>query len=187
MKPASKSETEQAAQNNRKRLTQNSTSYTPVLPDARKKEPQISSEKPEQPPQESASILMGLELQEAQVKETLEFIRQLKDKEKRPLAYQKLNSLRDIDKNLAVLLWHSPGTIAIILQEITAIYPNLNTTTLKPTDCDRFSNVLGLFQCLALDPRTRSQFLKSELTSQPPHVRVPLHQPAHQTPDRRAA
>lgn len=187
MKPIGKSESEAAFQNNRKRLTQNSTSYTPLVPETRKKDPIIPAEKPEQPIPETTSILNGLELQEAQVKETLEFIRQLKDKDKRSLAYQKLNSLRDIDKNLAVLLWHSPGTIAIILQEVTAIYPNLNTTTLKPTDCDRFSNVLGLFQCLALDSRTRSQFLKSKLTSQPPHVRLPLYQLAHQTPNSRVA
>lgn len=46
-------------------------------------------------------------------------------KEKREEAYKKLNDRRDFEPNISVLLWHSTGSIAILLQEIISIYPCL--------------------------------------------------------------
>lgn len=172
---APKKELDSVAQGTRKRLNQGSSSYVPAT-ETRKKETTLPIDKPEAnlstdivPP------LLSLGIDESSLKETLEYIKQLRDREKRYSAFNKLNTLRDVDKNLPVLLWHSPGTIAILLQEVTSVYPHLNTTSWKQTDLDRCTSVLGLFQSLALDPRTRSQFLKSSITSQPPFVRVSVH------------
>lgn len=177
-----KKELDAGAQGTRKRLNQGSSSYVPAT-ETKKKETTLPVDKPE------ASLttdivppLLSLGIDESSLKEALEYIKQLRDKEKRYAAFNKLNSLRDVDKNLPVLLWHSPGTIAILLQEVTSVYPHLNTTSWKQSDLDRCTSVLGLFQCLALDPRTRSQFLKSDVTSQPALVRLSVHQP-HDPPE----
>lgn len=106
---------------------------------------------------------------------TIQLIQKLKNKGERDEAFRQLNNRREIDKNLAVLLWHSVGTIAIILQEIIMIYPFLSNTTFSQARSDKISNVLGLFQCLALDCKTRMLFLKSKVKSQSSLVRFSFY------------
>jgi len=65
--------------------------------------------------------------------------------------------------NLAPILWHSVGTVAILLQEIISIYPYLAPPTLSQNLSERTCNVLGLFQCIALNSDTRPLFLQANL------------------------
>lgn len=96
-------------------------------------------------------------------RQTLSYIQMFFVKDKREEAYKKLNDWRDIEPNIAVLLWHTTGTIAILLQEIISIYPFLANQKLNQKISEKICNVLGLFQCIALDPKTRPLFLKANL------------------------
>uniref|UniRef100_A0ACD5X587 Uncharacterized protein n=1 Tax=Avena sativa TaxID=4498 RepID=A0ACD5X587_AVESA len=65
---------------------------------------------------------------------------------------------------LAPLLWHSFGTIAVLLQEIIYIYPALSPpATLSSGASNRVCNVLALFQCVASHPETRILFLDAQI------------------------
>ena len=66
-------------------------------------------------------------------------------KERREEAFKKLNDRRDIEPYLAKLLWYSPGSIAILLQEIISIYPYLTSIKLNQRISEKICNVLGLF------------------------------------------
>lgn len=48
----------------------------------------------------------------------MDLILQLKSVENRVAILTKLNSKRESDNHLAELLWHSPGTVAILLEGI---------------------------------------------------------------------
>lgn len=48
-------------------------------------------------------------------KKTIEYIQQFYDKEKWEEAFKKLNDRRDIEPNIAILLWYSTGCIAVLL------------------------------------------------------------------------
>lgn len=106
---------------------------------------------------------------EEEFKNTICHIKLLADRDNREEAFKQLNNKRDTEPNIASLLWYSLGTISILLQEIISIYPYLTSLTLTTKASERICNVLGLFQCIALDPKTRILFLKglfiSELTS----------------------
>lgn len=63
-----------------------------------------------------------------------------------------------------MLLWHSVGTITILLQEIIEIYSELSPPpNLKLTSSNRICLVVGLLQCLALHQQTRQEFLKAHI------------------------
>jgi len=64
---------------------------------------------------------------------------------------------------LAPLLWHSVGTIAILIQDIVAIYNCLSPPNLTPTNSSRVCSVLGLLQCLALHTDTKGYFLSAHI------------------------
>ncbi len=96
-------------------------------------------------------------------KKTLFYINELKNKDKREEAFRMLNNRREMEPNIASLLWHSIGSIAILLQEIIKIYPYLTNMELNQKASEKMCNVLGLFQCIALDPKTRCLFLKANL------------------------
>lgn len=93
----------------------------------------------------------------------IEHIANLKYPEKREEALQELSKKRESFPKLAVYLWHSVGTLAILLQEIVAIYPVLSPQTLSQTVSCKVCNVLGLLQCLALHPDTRGLFLNAHI------------------------
>lgn len=61
---------------------------------------------------------------------TLEYIKMFQVKEKREEAFKKINERRDIEPNIASLLWHTTGCIAILLQEIISVYPYLTNMKL---------------------------------------------------------
>jgi CCR4-NOT transcription complex subunit 9 len=55
----------------------------------------------------------------------------LKDPLKKEEAFKELNDKRELIPNLAPVLWHSIGTVAILLQEIISIYCYLTPPTLS--------------------------------------------------------
>lgn len=176
MKPKTSAEQEAISQPSQRKLDKNSSSFVPGEGEKKPKTTFLSIDKTDRSNLiESLNINYTLSIDEKEFETTLTHIHNLRNKGTRDEAFKQLNNRREADKNLAVLLWHSVGTIALILQEIIMIYPMLNSTTFSQTRSDKISNVLGLFQCLALDSRTRIQFLKSELKSQFAFVRFPIY------------
>eukprot|EP00828_Plagiopyla_frontata_P042257 TRINITY_DN6256_c0_g1_i1.p3 TRINITY_DN6256_c0_g1~~TRINITY_DN6256_c0_g1_i1.p3 ORF type:complete len:296 (+),score=41.43 TRINITY_DN6256_c0_g1_i1:97-984(+) len=83
--------------------------------------------------------------------------------DKREEALNELSKKKETYQNLAPILWHSVGTIAILLQEIVSIYGNLSPPKLHPSVSTRVCSVLGLLQCLALNNETRQLFLQAHI------------------------
>ncbi|XP_048610112.1 CCR4-NOT transcription complex subunit 9-like isoform X1 [Brassica napus] len=86
-------------------------------------------------------------------------------------ALQNLVTHRNTYEILPLLLWKSPCTMTMMLQEIVKIYPHISAPVHsqegKPP---RAYNILLLFQCVAHYPETRGYFLKAEM----PHYLFPL-------------
>lgn len=80
-------------------------------------------------------------------------------------ALLELSKKRESFPELAVYLWHSFGTVSVLLQEIVSIYPALNPPALTASASNRVCNALALLQCVASHPETRSLFLKGESLS----------------------
>ncbi|CAI7911962.1 unnamed protein product [Closterium sp. NIES-53] len=82
---------------------------------------------------------------------------------------QRENALLDLSKrreaypDLALLLWHSCGTITTLLQEVVAIYPMLSPPTLTAGASNRACNALAVLQCVASHPETRVLFLNAHI------------------------
>ncbi|RCV09464.1 hypothetical protein SETIT_2G031000v2 [Setaria italica] len=66
--------------------------------------------------------------------------------------------------DLGPLIWHSFGTMVVLLQEIMSVYPTLSPPTLSASVSNRACNVLALLQSVASHPETRDPFLKAEIT-----------------------
>ena len=90
-------------------------------------------------------------------------ITNLKTKALREESFRYLKTKMEEEQNLASLLWHTPGVIAIMLQEIIMTYPLLSTNSLDSSNIFRLIDVLELFQCIAQDTNTKYLFLKSHL------------------------
>ena len=75
-------------------------------------------------------------------------------------ALLELSKKRESFPELAVFLWHSFGTVSVLLQEIVSIYSALNPPALTASASNRVCNALALLQCVASHPETRSLFLK---------------------------
>ncbi|KAH7842446.1 hypothetical protein Vadar_005376 [Vaccinium darrowii] len=78
-------------------------------------------------------------------------------------ALLELSKKREQFEDLALLLWHSFGSIAALLQEIISIYPFLSPPNLTPEQSNRVCNALALFQCVASHPDTRMLFLNAHI------------------------
>ncbi|GJP61524.1 hypothetical protein CLOP_g18676 [Closterium sp. NIES-67] len=82
---------------------------------------------------------------------------------------QRENALLDLSKrreaypDLALLLWHSCGTITTLLQEVVSIYPMLSPPTLTAGASNRACNALAVLQCVASHPDTRVLFLNAHI------------------------
>lgn len=81
----------------------------------------------------------------------------------REAALLELSKKREAFSDLAPILWHSFGTVAILLQEITCIYPMLNPPMLQAQASNRVCNALALLQCVASHADTRTSFLKAHI------------------------
>eukprot|EP00033_Pygsuia_biforma_P001940 GCRY01002162.1.p1 GENE.GCRY01002162.1~~GCRY01002162.1.p1 ORF type:complete len:290 (+),score=26.49 GCRY01002162.1:49-870(+) len=71
--------------------------------------------------------------------------------------------MREVVTDLAPVLWHSVGTMAILLQEVTAVYPQLSPPELTAHSSNRVCNALALFQCIASHPETKMLFLNAHV------------------------
>jgi len=122
---------------------------------------------PHNAPSSNASFNSGLSTDysenDREFEKVIEHIANLKYPEKREEALGELSKKRESFQQLAVYLWHSVGTLAILLQEIVAIYPLLSPQTLSQPVSYKVCNVLGLLQCLALHQDTRGLFLNAHI------------------------
>lgn len=98
-----------------------------------------------------------------QLDKICQYIMYLRDPVKKYEYFKELNNQRDNVPQLAPILWYSTGTVAILLQEIINIYPNLSPPTLTQAHSERICNVLGLFQCIALHNQTKMLFIQANL------------------------
>ena len=89
-------------------------------------------------------------------------------------ALSELSRSRETVPDLAVVLWSTPGTssvlliylqgiMAVLLQELLAVYPLLSPPTLSSQASTRVCNVLALMQSIASHPSTRRQFLDAQI------------------------
>lgn len=67
------------------------------------------------------------------------------------------------------------GTIAILLQEIVQIYPDLAPARLSGAGSNRVCLVLGLLQCLALHQNIRHEFLDGTIMDYSAHIPLFLY------------
>ena len=108
----------------------------------------------------AAAALPGSKSSQAQHEEVGALVQRLIDPQKREIVLQQLSKKRETFPYLAPMLWHSVGTIAVLLQEIISIYPALNPPTLDNAASSRVCNALALLQCVAGHSETRKEFLK---------------------------
>ncbi|KAG0245746.1 Cell differentiation protein rcd1 [Mortierella sp. GBA43] len=81
----------------------------------------------------------------------------------REQALLELSKKREQFEELALVLWHSYGVMAALLQEIVAVYPLLAPSGLTAHASNRVCNALALLQCVASHPETRGLFLSAHI------------------------
>ncbi|KAH6768032.1 Cell differentiation [Perilla frutescens var. frutescens] len=65
--------------------------------------------------------------------------------------------------DMALFLWYSFGTIAILLQEVLCVYTMMSRSLLSVEQSTRACDVLALFQCVASHPSTKKLFTKANI------------------------
>ncbi|KAF1968598.1 Rcd1-domain-containing protein [Bimuria novae-zelandiae CBS 107.79] len=93
----------------------------------------------------------------------LEWIAQLMKPATRETALLELSKKREQVPELALILWHSFGVMASLLQEIISVYPLLNPSQLTAAASNRVCNALALLQCVASHTETRGLFLGAHI------------------------
>jgi len=93
----------------------------------------------------------------------IQLVQELIHNKHRERALLELSKKREALPDLAPILWHSYGTIAVLLQEIVCIYPLLTPPSLNAQSSNRVCNALALLQCVASHSETRSLFLQAHL------------------------
>ncbi|KAG8949891.1 Cell differentiation protein rcd1 [Tulasnella sp. 424] len=88
---------------------------------------------------------------------------ELMDPTTRDSALLELSKKREHYDDLALVLWHSFGIMAALLQEIVSVYPLLSPPTLTAQASNRVCNALALLQCVASHPETRQPFLNAHI------------------------
>jgi len=91
------------------------------------------------------------------------WIKELGNPKLRETALQELSKKREVLPGLAPMMWHSFGTVAVLMQEISQIYPYINPPVLNAAQSKRLCNALALLQCFATHPDTRSAFLLAHM------------------------
>jgi len=104
------------------------------------------------------------------------WIKELGNPKLRETALAELSKKREVIPDLAPLMWHSFGTVAVLLQEISQIYPYINPPVMDAAQSQRLCNALALIQCFATHPDTRSAFLLA-------HIPLYLYPFLHTTSD----
>ena len=93
-----------------------------------------------------------------------DYIYDLTNLMKRESSLNALSKRRENFKELAPLLWGTPGVISALLQEVINVYPFLSGhATMNSNHSNRCCNALALLQCVASHPHTRGKFLKAHI------------------------
>lgn len=95
-------------------------------------------------------------------KELYALVQQLLVPDQRESALLELSKKRESFPDLAPVLWHSVGIIAVLLQEIVSIFPMLSPPTLSPHASNRVCNALALLQCVASHPETKAKLMSGK-------------------------
>ncbi|CAF3021635.1 unnamed protein product [Rotaria socialis] len=91
------------------------------------------------------------------------WITELLSSNTRENALMELSRKREKVLDLAVLLWHSFGSVAVLLHEVISVYPYITPPTLTAQQSNRVCNALALLQCIASHPETRSLFIQANI------------------------
>jgi CCR4-NOT transcription complex subunit 9 len=83
--------------------------------------------------------------------------------ETREQALVDLSKNREQYQELAPVLWHAPGCMAVLIHELVSIYPMLNPPSLQVPASNRACNALALIQCVASHNDTRGPFLNAHV------------------------
>ncbi|CAB4378155.1 Cell differentiation protein rcd1 [Rhizophagus irregularis] len=90
-------------------------------------------------------------------------ITELTNPANREQALVELSKKREQYDDLALILWHSFGVMAALLQEIVSVYPLLVPPQLTGQISNRVCNALALLQCVASHSETRGLFLNAHI------------------------
>ena len=93
----------------------------------------------------------------------IKWISELKNENTRVKALESLSKHSEKCYNLAIYLWYSPGTMAVLLQEIISVYQYLSSSKLTLDNSHKICCVITLLQCIASNNNTRHEFLESQI------------------------
>ncbi|CAF1201140.1 unnamed protein product [Adineta ricciae] len=91
------------------------------------------------------------------------WINELLSSSTRETALVELSRKREKVADLPVLLWHSFGSVAVLLYEVISVYPYITPPTLTAQQSNRVCNALALLQCIASHPETRMLFIQANI------------------------
>lgn len=101
--------------------------------------------------------------QEEEKELLINYTNKIKNEETRSEAIDFLYKYREKNDNLALYLWFTRGTMAALLQEIIKIYQDLSPSKLTKEKSDKILHIISLLQSIALHPKTRKEFLDSQI------------------------
>ncbi|KAF6213322.1 hypothetical protein GE061_011041 [Apolygus lucorum] len=78
-------------------------------------------------------------------------------------AIYQLSQMKELHPGMGPLLWHSFGTMAIFLWEITNCCHSMNTLSTVGSRSERICNVNVLLQSVAMNINTRTQFIQANI------------------------
>ena len=93
----------------------------------------------------------------------IKWINEIKNENTRIKAIINLSKYSDNNNELALYLWYSRGTMAVILQEIISVYQYLSTSKLTLEKANVIYCAISLLKCIASNPETRHEFLESKI------------------------
>ena len=93
----------------------------------------------------------------------IKWINEIKNENERLKALVNLSKYSDKNNNLALYLWYSRGTMAVILQEIISVYQYLSSSNLTLEKANAIYCAISLLKCIASNSETRHEFLESKI------------------------
>ena len=93
----------------------------------------------------------------------IKYTDEIKNEETRWEAIENLYKYREKNKNIAIYLWYSRGTMAALVQEIIKAYQYLSASKLTNEKSDKIKFIISLFQNIVLHQKTRKEFIESQL------------------------
>ena len=100
---------------------------------------------------------------EAEEELIIKYTEEIKNEETRFKAIENLYKYADKNRNIAIYLWYSRGTMAALVQEIIKAYQYLPSSKLTNEKMYKIKYTISLIQNLALHPTTRKEFIESQL------------------------